>query len=428
MVFLRLLLLITLATAVACSQLPLIQEPLDPTATPTVPPSPTPRTIPTPEISDSDLPVTLRIWLPPEFDPNSGTDAGDLLQARLNEFAARRPLLRLDIRIKEINETAEILESLTATAAAAPSALPDLIALPRQVLEEAALKGLLHPYEGLSTSLEDQNWFEYAREMARIQNSTFGIPFAGNALIMIYREEEIPEPPRSWNDAVEIPWTTAFPAADPNSLFTLTLYMASGGSVQDEQGRPHLEAKQLAEVYGFYQQAQQISPAPAWLTQTETFQNVWTIYQNQEANMAAVWAHQYYLERPGGTATAFVPTKNGLPYSLASGWVWAMANNQPEKQDLAVQLAEHLTEPPFLARWNAAAGYLPPHRSALIGWLTPSDQNFARQLQTSAHLIPSTDILSSISSPLKQGALQSLRLQGDPLILAEETVHHILNP
>lgn len=428
MVYFRIILLLALATAGACNQLPLFQEPPVPTSTPTASPSPTPGITPAPEEESSDLPVTLRIWLPPEFDPNSGTEAGDLLQARLNDFTARRPLLRLDIRIKEIPEQAKILESLTASAAAAPITLPDLIALTRPVMEEAALKGLLYPFDGLTNSLEDQNWFAYARDMSRLQNSTFGIPFAGDALILIYRPEIIPEPPERWSEVIELPWTTAFPAADPHALYTLNLYLASGGTVQDDQGRPYLETSRLAQVFQYFQDGQELEPAPTWLTQTETFQSAWMMFMDQEADMAAVWTHQYLRERPTGTAAAPIPTHNGVPYTLATGWVWAMANEQEDKHELAVELAEFLTEPTFLARWTSAAGYLPPHSAALTGWFTASDQSFARQVQLSAHLVPPSDILSSIASPLKEGTLQSLRIQGDPLLIAEEAIHLIHNP
>jgi multiple sugar transport system substrate-binding protein len=428
MVFFRLALILLLAFTGACSQLQLIQDPPDATHTPPPAPTPTPGITPVPEEPDSQAPVTLRIWLPPEFDPASGTEAGDLLQARLNDFSSRRQLLRLDIRIKDLEEPGRILDALSAAGAAAPSALPDLIALPRPVLEEAALKGLLYPFDGLSNRLEDPNWFDYAKQLARLQNSTFGLPFAGDALVLVYRRDAIPEPPKNWEDALEIPWSLSFPAADPQSLYTLNLYLSQGGAIQDEQGRPMLEAAPLAQVFNYIQQAQDPDPAPNWVAQIETYQNSWTAFLDQEADMGVVWASKYLREKQPGTAAALIPTSNGNPYSLATGWVWAIASSQSEKHELTVQLAEFLTEPAFLSKWTTAAGYLPPHSSALIGWFTTSDQAFARQVQNAAHLIPSSDILSSLAPPLRQGTLQSLRLQGEPQQLAEEAVHHLQNP
>jgi ABC-type glycerol-3-phosphate transport system substrate-binding protein len=227
---------------------------------------------------------------------------------------------------------------------------------------------------------------------------------------------------------LEIPWTVSFPAADPQSLYTLNLYLASGGPVQDDQGRPMLDPSRLAQVFEYLQQAQDPEPAPSWVTQTETFQGAWTAFLNEDAHMAVVWASQYFREKPPDTAAALIPTSSGVPYSLATGWVWAIASSESEKHELVSQLAEYLTEPAFLSKWASAAGLLPPHPSALLGWYSTTDQILARQLQQSARLVPSSDILSSLSSPLRMGTIQSIRIQGDPQALADEVVHLLQNP
>ena len=104
--------------------------------------------------------------MPPEFDPASSKPAGKILQSRLGEFTNRRPGVRIEVRVKETSGTGGLLDSLTTASAAAPQALPDLVALPRPELETAALKGLLHPFRDLSTPIEDPDWFEYARQLA----------------------------------------------------------------------------------------------------------------------------------------------------------------------------------------------------------------------------------------------------------------------
>ena len=130
-------------------------------------------------------PPTLRIWVPPQFDPFAGTAAGTLLQDRLDAFVDRHPGLRIDVRVKAESGTNGLLNALSTTRSAAPSILPDLVALSRADLESATAKGLLHPMDGLTTLPEDADWFPYARQMARIQNSTFGLPFAGDALALV---------------------------------------------------------------------------------------------------------------------------------------------------------------------------------------------------------------------------------------------------
>jgi hypothetical protein len=82
------------------------------------------------------------------------------------------------VRIKALDGPGGLLDALSAANAAAPLALPDLILLPRPQLETAALKGLLTPFDGLSASLNNGDWYDYARDLAQLQDSTFGLPLA----------------------------------------------------------------------------------------------------------------------------------------------------------------------------------------------------------------------------------------------------------
>jgi hypothetical protein len=70
--------------------------------------------------------LLVRIWLPPEFDPNGNGAASGLLKARLEQYATENPEVRLEVRVKALDGTGGMLESLVAANAAAPLALPDL--------------------------------------------------------------------------------------------------------------------------------------------------------------------------------------------------------------------------------------------------------------------------------------------------------------
>src|SRR5919108_484995 len=79
-----------------------------------------------------------------------------------------------------------LLASLTPPA---PITLPDLVLLSRPDFEMAALLGLLHPIDGLSTSLDNPNWYSYAQQLGQIQNTGYGLPFLGDALVLVYYPE-----------------------------------------------------------------------------------------------------------------------------------------------------------------------------------------------------------------------------------------------
>ena len=297
-------------------------------------------------------PVTLRIWLPPQFNPDLDTPAGVLLRQRFEAFKQRRPDVRIEVRIKGENGPAGLLESLTAASSAAPIVLPDLIALPRPVLETAALKGLLHPFDGLSDVMDKPDWYDYARQMSRVQNSTFGLPFAGDALLLAYRPEKVSEPPSTWQAVVEGKGPLAFPAGDPQALFALTLYQSVGGSVRDDQGRPALDQKALTRVFTFFQNAETSGAMPYWLTQYQDDDQAWQGFQDGHADMIATWSSRYLTNPVTDTAIAPLPSAGGSPFTLANGWVWALVGSPTASQEKAVELAQFLTEVDFLAAFN----------------------------------------------------------------------------
>jgi len=381
--------------------------------------TPTPETLP-------DQSQVLKVWLPPQFDSNSGKPAGDVLKAQLQAFVEEHPGIQIEVRIKALDGPGGLLDSLITASAAAPQALPDLVALSRPLLEKAALKGLIYSYDGLTTVLGQEDWYGYAREMAYLQQSTFGLPFAGDTLIFAYQPSEGIEPPQTWNRLLEYPGVLAFSASDPEALFTLAQYQSAGGKIQDEQGRPALDVEVLAKVLNVYINAVQAGRVSDRLSQFETQEQVWKVFQEGQFTMAVTWASLYLNARD--TAVIQIPTPDNISYTLATGWTWAIASPQAEKRGLSAALAEFLVESDFLARWSETAGFLPPRASALELWQAEIPRSITRDVSASAHLIPSGDILSSLGPVLQQAVLQVLRQEKTPLEAAQVAVQSLGNP
>lgn len=414
----------SLILLVSCSALPTVEPSPIPENTPT----PTSLPLPTPDATTRPAsPLTLRLWLPPEFDPDSGSQAGEILKARLKEFTDRRPNMRVEVRIKAQTGAGGMLDSLTAASAAAPLALPDLVALARPDLEAAALKGLLRPLDTLIDPIEDSDWYPYAQQMARLQNSTYGIPFAGDAQMMVYRAT-IPAPPKTLSDTLSSPGPLAFTAADTQALFTLAQYLANGGAILDEQGRPRLEVAPLTEVLSYYQSAAALDLIPIWVTQIETDEQVWEAFSKGRAELAITWVSHHIGNLQPDTAGAPLPTSSGQPFSLATGWVWALASPEPDHQPISAELGEFLSEADFLARWTTALGYLPTRSSAMRQWHTSAQRQLAGDILSSAQLIPTNDVLISLSPLLQKATLDVLKRQSDAAAAAQEAVNQLTLP
>lgn len=366
-------------------------------------------------------PRTLRIWVPPQFDPSAETEAGALLQERLDEFVPRYPDLRIDVRVKAESGTSGLLNALSTTRSAAPSAMPDLVALSRADLESATAKGLLHPLDGLTTLPEDADWYPYARQMAHIQNSAFGLPFAGDALALVGFGYPLPA---AWSD-LQGETIFIFAAADPRALFTLSLYLSAGGTLQDSQGRMALNEAVLAEVLSFYIPDPGNSFISAQVINYETHEQAWNAFREQRANLVVGWTSRFLNEKTIPLAFAPLPGLETGQYTLATGWSWALAGSNPENQTLAVELAEFLSDSQFLADWTQAAGYLPTRPTALSSWEDARIQLVLTQIAESASLIPGEDLLVTVGPLFTEAALSVLNKEQLPTDAARSVMEQI---
>ncbi len=426
------LLLGLLLSAALLSGCQIAQSIFPPSSTPTSDLSSAQITPTAAEIADTPTPASpaearsLTVWLPPQFDPNSDTTAGNLLRDRLNAFASENHLT-LNIRIKSENGAAGLLDSLEITSVAAPGALPALIALPRVAMETAALKGLIYPLTGLSTELDQDDWYNYAAEMASVQGTAFCLPFAGDALVLLYRPSRLPVPAKDWQGILNTNQPLIFPAGDPQALLTLELYTAAGGALQDAEGRPTLDETTLTSVLQLYQRGAQLSTFPFWLTQFTNDALAWQAYREQRANWIVTWASNYLSELPADTAIADLPSFTG-PVSSADGWVWCLTDPQADRRALSLQLADYLVDSQFLASWSAAAGYLPTRSTSLAAWPNSSLSASLQQMLVDIQVRPENEIVDNLGPILEEAVLQVLQRQTDSAAAAKEAVDKIRIP
>jgi len=362
------------------------------TATPVIP-TPTSQTLP-------EGPPIIRIWLPPQFDPSLENPASLLLQNRLDEFASSQPGLQIEVRIKSENN---ITEALTTTNSAAPSIMPDLIVLSRANLEMAVARGIPHPLDGLTTLIDDPDWYPYAVQMAHIQNTEFGLPFAGNAQILVGHEFPLPE---NWLDVEE--QTFLFTAADPQALYTLSLYLSAGGALTDDAGRLSLDKTVLENILTFYANAVENQILSQSVIEYQTNEQTWSAFLDRRADMVVTRTY-FFLSDP--TLEKFVAPLPGLENAsipLATGYSWALTGSNPENQELAVELAEYLSESQFLAGWTEAAGMLPTRPTALLSWEESENRQVLVQVSETAQIIPSQETLAIISPLLQEAVLAVL--------------------
>lgn len=375
------------------------------TRTPAAQRTPTPAAMETrtpPAVSPTPGRMTLRLWLPPQFMPQGPSAASRLLKARLNEYLAGHPGIDLDIRIKGSGDSPSLLDALSLTRSAAPAILPDLAALPRPDLEAAALKGMLHPLGSLSEELSSPDWYLYARESGRVQKVDYGLPFAGDALAIVYHPSEFQQPPTTWEDLFAQKRSLALVTDDPQGLLLLNLYLSTGSAVLDSSNRPQLEQEPMQHVLEVVQAGN--------LVPVQSEQAVWGAFADGRADMGLLWASRFIREeRVEDSALMPLPSLGGEPFVLGTTWAWALAGSNSENDEAAADLAKWLTASDFLAEWDLAAGYLPPRPTALQTWENHEPLDLISQ---SAELMPGDDVLVVIGPVLHDVLDRTLR--GEP--------------
>jgi multiple sugar transport system substrate-binding protein len=402
-------------------------------------PPPTPTENPAPSVITSPFPTQevivatpthevdtqlLTIWVPPQFNPDGNTPAGTLLKTQLDKFIENNPGVKIHVRVKALIGSSGLLDSLAAASAAAPSVVPSLIALPRSDLETAALKGLVIPLSGYS-GLTDNDWYDYAKNLATIEGTQMGFPFAGDALLLAYRPGKIGSTPEGWRSILGHGQPVIFAASDPQALLTMGLYRSVNGRIQDDQNRPEIDSKALSQVLGLYADGARQGAFPAWLTQYQTDGQAWQAYSEQRANWVITWSSRYLTELPADTNASPLPPLGDHNFTLASGWVWALSDPYAERRDLSVQLAQFLVQSEFLSEWSTTIHYLPVRPSTLASWTNQTQRSLVEQIVQGAEVRPTTDLSNILGPIFSEATIQVIKNLKDPAQAAQAAAERV---
>ena len=306
------------------------------------------------------------------------------------------------------------MESLQLTDSAAPILMPDLIALPRSLMEQALADGLIIPIDDYTESLTEDDWFDYAADLARVEEQVVGIPFAGDMMTLAYKNDTGESPPPDWNAVLNIDRAMSFPASDPRALVTLALYQSLDQDLRDENGKPILVRGPMLEILSYYQAAQAANVMPYWVTQFETDQQAWDSYQTRQSTLAITWTSLVLGSESPNTSLAAIPTKDGTGFSYADGWVWCVVPSVPDTESYAVELAEFLTDSSYLGAWSLESGYIPVRPSDLEKWSDTPYYPTLNQLLPFSQLVPDLELQSTLGPEIRDAVVSVLKDQVDP--------------
>jgi ABC-type glycerol-3-phosphate transport system substrate-binding protein len=370
---------------------------------------------PTTEVSEvidelpSDAPVTLMLWLPPQFSPDE-SEAGIMLNDQLNLFMEIHPTVRIEVRIKEEMGENGLLDSVYHASLAAPISLPDLIALPSQDLGEAIALNLIAPISSENSTLLLEQTFDFAIEFSTVSENFYGVPFASELLLFSYRPLANPTPPTTWKELLQSVGPVSFPGADVQSIIPLMFYQSQGGEFLNEDQSIEINQTQLLSVFELLEEGSDSHLFPFWLTQYQTDSQAWQAISENRAQASITWSRNYLLANNQSINSSAIPTKLASPFTYGKGWMWSVASKDIEKQEIIETLALFLSTPSFLAEWTDSTGYFPTNGNVLDLWSENADTALGWQLLPNAKSLPAEEILNSIGGNL-QIAIEKLLKQ-----------------
>ncbi len=356
--------------------------------------------------------IQLSIWVPPQFNPYEDTEAANLLSNHFKAFMIDNPGVTLDIRVKATSGTSNMLDTLTYANQVAADALPSLVLLRRSSLEIAVEKGLIQPIEGFSTTIDEEDWYEVAREMAVVGGTAYGLPIAADALGLVYTNASLTSSQPEWSELIVQLDSLIFPAADPEALTTMALYLSAGGSTQDPQGQAFIDVEALTLTLDAYSTGLKSGLLSASLLDLSTDEIAWNQFSAGGIDGIITWTSRQLQNEE--LKFAQLPTLGESPSTLAKGWVWCLVENGSTNTQSASLLVEHMVDPDFLASWTPLSGYLPVRPSSVQAWENTVAGETINNMMLSANLVPIINLDSKFSINISKSVKEVLLRESSP--------------
>jgi ABC-type glycerol-3-phosphate transport system substrate-binding protein len=330
---------------------------------------------------DFDVPVTttpaavaLKLWIPPEIAVRTEMGA-QLMADQLFAFNAKHPSVVIQVEQKNVSGAGGILSYLRTGRGVAPSVLPDMIAIPADLLPTAANENLIFPLDDVLDPADLDGLFPPAQQLARPQERILGYPFALTELpFLVYNSHALTSTlPLTWSRLISDTERSMVMAAGgtDGALLALQFYLDAGGTVVDELGQPALQAEPLQIGLEALQSGRDTGFLVQESSSLSTLDQSWQVFLGGGANIVRTSADYYLGETTLGLPVEFTVTPGiDRPLTpLVDGWAWAISTSDPAQRALAQELMLELVAPPNLGTWSQGSSILPAQRDALAVWI-----------------------------------------------------------
>lgn len=307
--------------------------------------------------------ITLTLWTTEDLAP-SATPAGSVLKNQFDAFTALNPNIHIEVVLKKPYGKGGLLDFLLTTSAVVPSQLPDLVTLDVAEVPVAAQAHLLQSLDVWLPSHLKNDFFPLAFRAAHYQNRWVALPFTLDAQHLVYNKTAIKKPPATWDEYLKQKMPLLVPLAGDDAFVLQYLALTTTG---DGYVPMPTDAASIAQVLAFFKRARDLNVLSETAINTKSGEDAWTPFATGQVMMAQVSATRYLSERDKVPQAAFawVPTRDGKPATVASGWAFAVVTTDPLRQAAATRFIQWLVQGERLAPWLRAAKRLPATRTTM---------------------------------------------------------------
>jgi ABC-type glycerol-3-phosphate transport system substrate-binding protein len=368
----------------------------------------------------------LRVWLPPEI--GTGTEGGSQeLANQIRAYQSNHPELEIVIEQKPVDGQGGLINYLQTGQDVAPSILPDVVAVPAAILADEQYHELFSPLNPFIDPAQMSSVYPAPAALVMAGESILGYPFATSGISHLVFNTSVVTGTISvqWTEFISgTNHTMVFPAdSREGAVLGLQFYLAEGGEVVDESGRSMLEIEPLARALGHIGLRKENLLQSA---QLKTLDEAWQYHQLGFSDF--VWVRSaFFLEQQAGETSlvethGYTPTPGvtGSLVPLTTTWAWAIATDDPARQELAADLIMFLTTPQNLANWSRLTHMLPARRDAMTMLAEDNPYYlFAHQESERARPMPVSET-SRLLDVIGDAVFQVLTTDTPPLLLAEQ--------
>ncbi len=361
--------LLFLVVAGACRD-PQKENPASPP--PALPPSNNrPGPSPTPEISSLlTLEQQLVVWAPDFLEAGADDRERAILAAAYQRFKQAHGAVNLEVHIKAQFGTASMGNYLRSAQRVAPAILPDLVLLDTQQLWPLVDLGLIQPVD-MANEVQVADFYQFSLDAVTYQGQLYGIPYLADVIHLAYTPHRVNPAPANWEELLQRGPSYLMPLGGSDGYGNESLllqYVGAGGQLLEDGRLSNPEA--LQAVLTFLHQAHSRGILPDTALTLADLDAVWAAFHTGAGAMANVSAHTFLQEDGAGNGLGYaqVPTRQGLPATIARTWAFAILTDDPARRALALALVQELLAPEVQGEWTALAHYLPSRRNSLGPW------------------------------------------------------------